>query len=177
VGSNLLRRVVSKWWFWLGGVLGLLGAVLLCFAIGYKVWGYDEWVVYQYMEAECHPVWRDLHFGRIRAGNDIETVIARTRPSKVRRDGAQVTLEYYLNYDPQVKALHFTGVTIDANEGQLVSASAGSCTWMRLFFDTTGEVLEGFPGPYRTLSKRGAMWVGGVNDGWEPWSGRRTPLP
>jgi hypothetical protein len=80
------------------------------------------------MSRECHPVWKDLHWGRIQPGQDVEEVIAATKPARVERYGEFVRLNYQ-------EGLYFTGVTITAKNGRLASAVAWSCTWNRVFFD------------------------------------------
>jgi hypothetical protein len=80
------------------------------------------------MRRECHPVWRDLHTGRIKAGDDIEGVIWRTYPPHVEKF-ENVTM---LSYPPA----GFTVVSITAKDGRIVSACAASCTWSKVFFDT-----------------------------------------
>jgi hypothetical protein len=81
------------------------------------------------MEQECHPAWRDFHFGRVRAGDPVEEVIARTEPVQVERIGRWVVLRYNRG------GLSFTGLTAVAYDGQMVGAYAWSCTWVRQFFD------------------------------------------
>jgi hypothetical protein len=156
----MLHCIFRSWKFWCGGVMAALLAIL-AFCSWFNVWSYDEWIVYRYMDYESHPVWREFHYGRIKAGDDIEEVIARTRPSVVKRAGRTVTLEYYADYNPDSKGLRFSGLSAEAEDGKLVNAGAWSCTWVRSFFDTSGDAPETqFPG-YRELPGRGAIWVAG----------------
>jgi hypothetical protein len=108
------------------------------------------------MDEECHPVWRDFFYSRIRAGDDVDSVIARTHPSVIRREGSTVVLSYYQNY--KKGDLHFTFVSAEARDGKLVCAYAGSCTWARQFFDLTGQEKDYFGGfRYRHLPQGGAI--------------------
>jgi hypothetical protein len=87
------------------------------------------------MDLECHPAWRDFHYGRIRAGDDVKQVIASTQPKRIERSGRWVAL-YYQGEDG---LLHFTGLTAAAYDGQMVCAYAWSDTWLRQFFDIMSE--------------------------------------
>lgn len=102
--------------------------------------------VYQMMSRECHPVWQDLHWGRVHVGQDVEDVIEATAPVSVERIGAFVLL----NYQGGDGLLHFTGVTITAKNGRLAGAAAWSCTWDRVFFDElTQEDRQAFADAYK----------------------------
>jgi hypothetical protein len=118
-------------------VLGLLPAggalVLLAFCLTHQVWSVGGWLVYRAMDHECDPVWRDYHFGRIRAGDSVEDVIAKTAPDKVDRNGRWVTLHY--SKDNETGGVSLTGLTAISYDGRMVFAAASSCTWVRLFFD------------------------------------------
>src|SRR5205807_1872200 len=85
------------------------------------------------MDLECHPVWRDYHNGRIRAGDSVEKIIAETEPIQVDQDNRWVVLNYQgIGY--------YTGITAIAYDGQMVAAYAWSCAWTRQFFDVMSEV-------------------------------------
>jgi hypothetical protein len=101
--------------------------------IGPGVW--RECFTYWAMSRECHPVWNDLYWGRIRAGDDVEEVIARTQPPVVERFDNFVALSYV----DRKAGLAFTGLQVFAKDGKLVSAGAWSCTWHRTFFDELSE--------------------------------------
>ncbi len=85
-------------------------------------------IAYQGMSRECHPVWRELHWGRIYAGQNVEEVIAATTPVSTERYGEFVRLNYQ-------DGLCFSGVAITAKNGRLASATAWSCTWGLDFFN------------------------------------------
>jgi hypothetical protein len=128
-----VKRVFTKRWFKLSaGLVAALFAVTLACASYFRVWSWRDLLAYHGMTRECHPVWRELHWGRIRAGQDVEQVIAETRPARVERYGEFVRLNYQ-------QGLSFTGVSITAKNGRVASAAAGSCTWDRVFFDELNQ--------------------------------------
>lgn len=124
-----MKRVLGNRWVQRAlGLLVMLSIGLVGCAWYFRIWSWHEFKVYGYMSHECHPVWRDLHWGRIRAGDDVEDVIAMTNPVRVERYAEFVRLNYQ-------QGLSFTGVTITAKNGRLASAWAWSCCWDREFFD------------------------------------------
>jgi hypothetical protein len=124
-----VKRVISNRWFKLSaGLVLLLFVGLISCAWYFRIWSWRDLQVYQMMSQECHPVWRDLYWGRIHSGQNVEDVIEATQPVRVERYGEFVRLNYQ-------ESLSFTGVTIMAKNGRLASASAWSCTWNRVFFD------------------------------------------
>jgi hypothetical protein len=130
-----MRQLWKRWWFWLTGavVAGCLTVLTLCWS--YRVWSFEGWRVYHAMAAECHPAWRDFHYGRVRAGDPVEEVIARTHPVSVTRRGRWVGLSYQDNR----RGLCFGGMNAMAYDGRMVCAYAWSCTWLRLFFDELSD--------------------------------------
>jgi hypothetical protein len=139
-----VKHFLSKTWFRLSVRFVLLLLVtLLGFAWYFKIWSWRDWEIIQAMSAECHPVWRDLHWGRVQAGQNVDEVIAATKPVRVERYGDFVELIY------QPGGLNFTGVNITAKKGRLVNAGAWSCTWNRVFFDEmTGDDWHDFNDAY-----------------------------
>jgi hypothetical protein len=132
-----MRRVWKRWWFWFGGAAGAVALALVALCGSYRVWSLDGWRVYQAMASECHPAWQDFHFGRVRAGDPVEVVIARTRPTTVGRKGRWVVLSYHK--DEAGVGLRWTGMTAAAYDGEMVCAFAQSCTWTRLFFENLSD--------------------------------------
>jgi hypothetical protein len=128
-----MQRLCKRRWFWLAAPVIVAAVALLLFCWTHRVWSLGEWHVYQMMEKECHPVWRDFHFGRIQAGDPVDEVIDRTAPVRVDRNDRWTTLDYHGG------GLCFTGLTAVAYDGRLVFAYAWSCTWIRLFFDDLSE--------------------------------------
>ena len=116
------RLLANRWCKFSAGLMLVVLAVGTACAWHLRIWSSHDLLVYSEMSRECHPVWRDLHAGRIRAGQNVEEVIAVTKPGRVARYGKFVELS-------------FTGVTLVAKDGHLANASAGSCTWDHVFFD------------------------------------------
>lgn len=142
----MVKRLLFRRLFQLsaGLVLVLLISLLSC-AWYFRIWSWREFQVYQMMSRECHPIWQDLHWSRVHAGQHVEKLIATTKPVRVERYGAFVQL----NYQGGDGMLHFTGVTITAKNGRLASAAAWSCTWDRVFFDDlTSEDRKAFSEAY-----------------------------
>ena len=83
------------------------------------------------MSRECHPVWKELHAGRLYQGQPVEEVIVKTHPIRVERHAEFVCLDYQKGQ----QGLCLTGVTIFAKDGRLLSGQAWSCTWTWTFFD------------------------------------------
>src|SRR5262245_48669020 len=119
-----------RFWLVLAAALGVLAFFGFCWT--HRVRSVGEWQVYQAMEQECHPAWREYHLGRIRAGDSVEEVIDKTQPPKVARKGRWVFLGYD---DPDPPGLPFSGFGACAYDGRMVFAEAHSCTWIRVFFD------------------------------------------
>src|SRR5690348_1720109 len=67
------------------GVLGLL-ALVSC-AAWFRVWSVRGAFLYREMSRECDPVWRDLHYGQIRAGEDVEVLMVTTQPTSIKYSG------------------------------------------------------------------------------------------
>lgn len=111
--------------------LAMLLPLLAC-AWYFRIWSWHDFKVYTAMRAECHPVWRELHFGRIHAGQNVEEIITTTNPIRIDRFGDFVELYYH---GGQPNTVSFTQVSILAHHGRLASAQAHSCTWSRSFFD------------------------------------------
>lgn len=130
----------------------------LAFCLWFRVGSANEWQIYQAMEEECHPIWRELYYGRIQAGDDVDSVIAIAPPSVRRGKGRSGTLFYYQNYPSD--GLPWTSVTLQFRDGKLVDAYAGSCTWVRQFFDVTGQDDQKFGMfAYKKLPQGGAISI------------------
>ena len=125
---------LSRFYKWLVGLAGgvlLATACLLSICWYSGIWTPRQYEVYREMSRECHPVWRDLWHRRIVAGDDLDSVLLRTFPVRVERFGRYSLV----NYQGGRGHLWFTGVTVTAKDGRLVSASAWSCCWSHCFFD------------------------------------------
>ena len=89
-------------------------------------------VAYIGMATDCHPVWQHLAFHRLKKGDDVRDFLRRFPPSGTKQHGEEATYAYYLPHD--ANGLSFSGVTIVAENGRALSASAWSCTWLHTFF-------------------------------------------
>jgi hypothetical protein len=124
-----MKRYLSKGWLRVSVALALfLLVALLATGWYFRIWSWRDLQVYEMMNQECHPVWKDLYWGRVYAGQNVEEVIAATDPVRIERYGEFVRLSYQ-------KGRCFTGVTITAKNGRLANGCAWSCTWVRSFFD------------------------------------------
>jgi hypothetical protein len=134
--NAMLLSPSRRWLYHTRGIGALLtsAAILTCWHFG--IWSVRDWNVYQAMNRECHPVWKDLYVGTVYGGQTVEEVIARTEPSRLERFENFVLLEYCKDPRP---GLHFTGVTIIAQDGRLIDAQAFSCTWQHTFFKSWNE--------------------------------------
>lgn len=144
--------------FWLLLPVALAIVALIGFCLCLRIGSLHEWHIYQAMNFECHPVWKDIYFGRIQSGDDISEIIAIAPPSIIEGDLNSGTFRYYKNYQPG--DLHFTSVSIEVRKGKVVSAYAGSCIWTRQFFDEIG-LEDGYFGMFRfrRLPQGGAISI------------------
>jgi hypothetical protein len=146
-----MRHIWKRWWFWtaLTPIFVVLSVVAM--AHHYRVYSWDGLEVYQAMEKECHPAWRDFNFRRVNAGDSVEDVIARTNPLKVSRDDRWVVLGYR-------ESGSFTGMTAVAYDGKMIFACARSCCWTKVFFDEMSDEqsLEFFGYPKDHFRRLGA---------------------
>jgi hypothetical protein len=128
-----MRRGLRRWLIRLAVVSAVAGNALIAFCWWHNVWSLDAWTAYRGMEHERHPDWRAYHFGRIRAGDSVDEVLARTRPDAVEHRGRWTFLKY-------------PGMGAAAYDGRMVYAQALSCCWTRIFFDelTDAQCRESF---------------------------------
>ncbi|HVK14278.1 MAG TPA: hypothetical protein VM597_36390 [Gemmataceae bacterium] len=115
-----------RWLIRLAVAAALVGNAGVAVCWWHNVWSWDAWVAYQGMDHERHPDWREYHFGRVRAGDPVEEVLARTRPDVVERRGRWTFLKY-------------PGMGAAAYDGRMVHALALSCCWTRIFFDELSD--------------------------------------
>ncbi|MEM7234552.1 MAG: hypothetical protein AAF517_20405 [Planctomycetota bacterium] len=106
----------------------LIVLLLLSTASYLRVWSYEDLVVLSGMSSECHPVWKDLHWGRVQAGQSSADLIAHHEPIRIERSRE---LEWLIYANPG----DFTSVVVLAKRQALIAASATSCEWRRVFFD------------------------------------------
>ena len=146
-----MKGLIRRRWCRTAAVLLLagLGVVFAC-AWHFRIWSFQDLRLYLLMSRECHPVWRDLHWGHILHGQDVEEVITRTRPLGVQRFEEFVVLGYQ---EPG----SFAAVSVVARDGKLVAGGAWSCTWRREFFNSlTTEEWELFNSAHLEFMKRQA---------------------
>jgi hypothetical protein len=146
----MTRLLASRWLKLSVGLFCCLLISVLSTAWYFRIWSWRDFEIYEMMSRECHPVWKDLHWGRVYSGQDVDEAIAATKPLRVQRYGEWAVLEYQ---DGGPNGLCMTGITITAKKGHLACAWAWSCTWDRKFF----EVLT--PEDWARLSEaRDAHW-------------------
>jgi hypothetical protein len=127
-----MRRPWRRWLIRLAVLAALAGNAVVVFCWWHNAWSWDAWTAYRAMDHECHPAWREYHFGRVRAGDPVDEVIARTEPAAVERKGRWTVLQYQ-------RPGGFTGMGAAAYDGRMVFAVARSCCWTRMFFDEVPE--------------------------------------
>jgi hypothetical protein len=141
-----MRHLWMRWWFWAALTPMVAIVVLLALSRHYRVYSWQGWEVYQAMEKECHPAWREFNFRRVNAGDSVDDVIAGTNPVSTRLKGPWTVLGY-------TEPFHFTGMIAVAYDGKMVFAYAYSCCWTKVFFDemSDGQCVEffGFPKNHR----------------------------
>jgi hypothetical protein len=121
--DRVMHRFFLPHWFGVIMLLLLSGvSVLLVFCWCFGIWSWSDWQTYQEMSRECHPVWRELHSGRICEGQNVDEVIAKTQPLRIDSFEGVTCLSYH-------PPMSFTNVTIYAQNGRIVKAEAASCTW------------------------------------------------
>lgn len=148
-----MRRLLDKSLLLLSvlATTAVVGLLVLCWQYG--IWSWHDWQIYQAMSNECHPVWRDLHAGRIKAGDDVEGLIWRTHPNRIREFEDVKILTY---------GGGFTGVTIASKGGHVMNAQAWSCTWEWRFFDQwSPEEKQAFNNRFDAdhAAKAQARWI------------------
>jgi hypothetical protein len=126
--------------FVLAALLLVTGSVvLICW--DWRIWGPTDFRAYQ--EVSRYPLGQDLWFGRITAGQNIDSVVSQAPPHSVVKFGQFTLVNYYASGPRQPGFLPMESMTIIAKDGKLIAASAGGCTWARTFFSmSTTEEAE-----------------------------------
>jgi hypothetical protein len=110
-----------------GGLVALVLALLLCcrfLGIHSKV----DFLTYREMSrGQFHPVWRDLALRRFRRGSDLESLLAKYRPSHREDAGTYARLVYG-------EASGHPEVTVIAKDGRLTAAVADTSAGRHMFF-------------------------------------------
>jgi hypothetical protein len=107
----------------------MLALTLGAMAWYFRIYSVRDVRAYYHMRRECHPVWKDLALRSIKAGDDVDVLIANTSPARVIHHDEYTTVAYHGG------GLCFTQVSALAKDGRLVSAVATSCTWDHTFFE------------------------------------------
>jgi hypothetical protein len=118
----------------------VLGAALIVFALAVAslccflgvqtradVIGY-----YEMARGNFHPIWKDLALGRIRKGDNLESVLQKHRPTRREDFGPYTSLCY-------VGPGSSDTLQIKAKKGRLIYAQAGGCGWEHVFFAAPEE--------------------------------------
>ena len=105
--------------------------ILICLCWYFGIRSHIDLIAYAGMWEECHPIWKDLAFQRIHAGQSLDEVMALAAPSRVERHDPYTTISYFSGGI----GLHFTGISLVAKDNHVVSAEAWSCCWNHTFFD------------------------------------------
>src|SRR5439155_9960267 len=74
--ETMRKFLCNRWTKLSAALVGLLVIAMLAAAWHYRIWNWHDLQVYRMMGRECHPVWKDLHWGRLHPGQDVEEVIA-----------------------------------------------------------------------------------------------------
>ena len=116
----------------------VLVLVLLACCSYFRIHRWRDVMAYACMPAECDPVWKELALRRVRQGDPVSKLTELRKPSRALEYGPYQQLEYYRGgFEPG--DLWFTGITVYAKEGKLLTAVAWSCTWDHVFFEDKRE--------------------------------------
>ena len=137
-----LSHIVSPRRLWAGrwfrrGVFASAACliILLGLCAFFRVWSPAGLEAYRGMAAECHPVWRAFAFRQFSRGDSTASLFAKFPPTRREEFGRYGIY----HYGPPMA---FTGFTVIARDGQLLTAGAGSCTWSFTFFETSDHQLD-----------------------------------
>jgi hypothetical protein len=115
----------------LAAMVLVTGSVLLiCWR--WRIWGPSDYQTLQ--EVSRYPLGQDLWFGRISAGQDLESVMVQAPPHGVLHYGRFTVVHYYPGGPPTPGYLYLERMTIIAKDGRVVEAGAGGCGWAKVFF-------------------------------------------
>jgi hypothetical protein len=128
--AHVIRILSNRWSRRSAITAGILALMLGAGAWYLHIFSFRDVRAYYGMSRECDPVWQELALRRIKPGNDVEELIARTSPARVIRHDEYTTILYHSG-----GGICFTQVSVVAKEGRLISAVAASCTWDHTFFE------------------------------------------
>jgi hypothetical protein len=95
---------------------------------------YEEYRHIQHLRRQ-HPIALDLYRGRTRPGDDVQSLIARSRPHLLRRRGAYVWIQYYPRGPLPPDTISLAATSIMAKDGKVAFAISYNCTYQRTHFD------------------------------------------
>src|SRR5438093_139513 len=133
-----MRQLWTKRWFRaLAGVLAISCVAVVFACWRFRIWTYADYQAYQ--EVRRYSIGEDLWFGRIKAGQDLETFTTEYPPHRSRRFGRFTLLNYYTGGPPRSNSIPMESMSVVAKDGRLVNAIAAGCTWHRVFFEMGTE--------------------------------------
>jgi hypothetical protein len=127
-----MRALWSARWFRLLVVAAPLLLTSLAICWSWRIWSPADYRSYQTVIR--YALGEDLWFGRIRPGDELESVMARAQPHSIESIGRFTCVAYYPGGPPEGRGIPMERLSIVAKDGRLVSASASCCVWCREFF-------------------------------------------
>jgi len=105
----------------------------------FRIWHPRDIEAYFGMASECHPAWRQFAFRHFGAGDSASDLLQRYPPDRREEFGRYGVYRYYKG---DSNGIPFTGLSVVARDGKLLSAGAGSCTWRFSFFQKEDAELD-----------------------------------
>jgi hypothetical protein len=137
-----LNRKIKALLFTVCGIALILVGFWVYTGVHLGLWKYSEYERYYWL-TKSMPIARALWHGEVKAGDDLEHVVAKWRPDSVRRFGPWVDLKWYpgginTNY------LSLIGIAVVAKDGVIVRADSYSDDLLcaRTFFNTLSPQAE-----------------------------------
>jgi hypothetical protein len=125
-------------WFRLGVAVIACSLVLIPLACWqWRIWSLKDYRAFQ--EVSRYALGQELWSGRITAGVEVEDLIKKEPPHRLRRYGRFVELTYYSGGPPPPMSIPFESLAVIAKDGKLIFAGAAGCTWAHFFFEMTPE--------------------------------------
>ena len=121
-----------RWIRILLGLLAMFSLAVLCTCSYFQIWSFEDYRTYH--EVSQYPMGEDLWFGRIKAGERLESFTAAHPPHHMLQLKDFTVLTYYSSWPLPPHSLPMESVSVTAKEGRLIEAAAGGCNWHRRFF-------------------------------------------
>ena len=127
-----MRKLWSAHWprFVLGAASLVAVGLVLCWT--WRIWTPRD--LSSYRQVTRYSLGKDLWFGRISPGDELDSIIAKAPPHFSERRGPFTCIAYFPGGPVPPGAMPMERLLIVAKDGQLVSASASCCVWCREFF-------------------------------------------